>query len=240
MCNDSLIRGLSMLLAVSLAACSSSDSDNTTGTSEATTSEFNPDLTGTENTGEPGGDITAIAGLWDGSTVNNDTTDIIYWNFSANGVLTRYDYQQDGAPASSGENCYIVDDPITVTPEGDNDYSINNVAVTATVNGESLTISFLEPDVKDLDANRDTEESPTFTWTNLSSPVLDDLNSCSTDPDTLSRAECVSNGGTVVADIGDGTMFQPQFRCESGLPPIAQVIPVPGEPIADEGEVCCI
>jgi len=114
--------------------------------------------------------------LWDGTTSNGD---VVYWHFAADGVLTRYDFQQDGMSAASGENCYLVNGPVTVTPEGGEDYSIANVAVNAVVNGESLTITFLETDQNDLDENGDTEETPVFIWTRLNTPVLEDLNSCS-------------------------------------------------------------
>ena len=103
---------------------------------------------------------------------------MVYWNFAANGILIRYDYQQDNASTASGENCYIVDDPVTVTPEGGDDYSIFDVAVTAVVNGESLEITFLEADKNDLDNDGNTDETPFFTLDKLNSPVLEDLNSC--------------------------------------------------------------
>jgi len=142
---------LTVVAALLLAACSGgggNDNGNSTGTSE-----FNPDLESEASTGEPGGDITAIAGLWDGTTTTGDASDVVYWSFAANGVLTRYDYQQDGGSGATGENCYIVGDPITVTPEGGNDYSIQNVAVTAVVSGDSISLAFLEPDTNDLDSD---------------------------------------------------------------------------------------
>ena len=153
------------------------------------TSQFNPDLEGVGNTGEPGGDITAIAGLWDGTTSNGD---VVYWSFAADGVLTRYDFQQDGITSASGENCYSVSEPITVTPEGGEDYSIGNVAVTAVVNGEFLSVTFLEADQFDLDENGDTEETPVFMWTRLNTPVLEDLNSCTQPTDDIQPADEVA------------------------------------------------
>ncbi|MBX2837876.1 MAG: hypothetical protein KTR35_13535 [Gammaproteobacteria bacterium] len=163
---------LSLGAMVFLAACSSDD-DNASDESQ-----FNPDAPETENTGEPGGDISAIAGLWDGTTPVADSSDVVYWYFAQNGVLTRYDYQQDGAPGATDENCYIVGDPITVTPEGGDDYSLFNVAVSAVRTDDQLTMTFYEADRNDLDADGDTEEVPTFTWSLLTTPVLEDLNAC--------------------------------------------------------------
>lgn len=167
-----------------------SDNPNESGeTNTDSTSQFNPDLEGMVNTGEPGGDITAIAGLWDGTTSNGD---VVYWSFAADGVLTRYDFQQDGIPSASGENCYSVSEPITVTPEGGEDYSIGNVAVTAVVNGESLSITFLEADQFDLDENGDTQETPVFVWTRLTTPMLEDLNSCTPSTDDIQTTDEVA------------------------------------------------
>lgn len=161
------------LLALSLAACSNSDDKSNA------TSEFNPGLNDFQSSdGVPGGDTTAIAGLWDGTGLNSDTDDVVYWNLANDGLLTRYDYQQDGGATTSGQNCFIVGDPTTVTPEGNNSYSIRNVAVEATRNGDSLTIMFIDSDVNDLNANGDTDEMPTFNWVLLASPTLEDLNPC--------------------------------------------------------------
>ncbi len=166
----SLVKSITFIFPLVVTACGGGSSD------PAGTSEFNPDLEVNVNTGEPGGDISAIAGLWDATT--SDRNDVVYWNFAANGVLTRYDYQQDNAPTATGENCYIVSDSVTVTPEGGDDYSIFDVAVTAVVSGESLELTFLEADKNDLDENGDTEEMPVLTLARLNSPVLEDLNSC--------------------------------------------------------------
>ena len=113
-----------ILAALTLAACSSNSPSTDT-------SMLNPEAPAAENTGEPGGDITPIAGLWDGTTSVDETNDVVYWNLATNGVLTRYDYQQDGLPTATGENCYIVSDAITVTPEDGEDYSIFDVAVSS-------------------------------------------------------------------------------------------------------------
>lgn len=55
----------------------------------------------------------------------------------------------------------------------------------------------------------------------------------------VTRQECGGVGGVVVGDPGDGSVHAPDFLCEDGQPPLATVIPQPGEPIASEGEVCC-
>lgn len=56
----------------------------------------------------------------------------------------------------------------------------------------------------------------------------------------LSRQQCSDRGGTIVYDRGDGSIHRPGYLCtESGNPPIATVIPLPGEPIPREGSVCC-
>lgn len=56
----------------------------------------------------------------------------------------------------------------------------------------------------------------------------------------MSRQECLDRNGTIVGDIGDGAINSPDYLCESnGLPPIGTIVPLDGEPIAIEGEVCC-
>ena len=260
-------------LLLCLAACSSDDDDDD---ADITSSEISEEAPGSLNTGEPGGDITPIAGLWDGSETVDGVTDVVYWNFAADGVLTRYDYQQDGVADASGENCYLVGDPTTVSPEDEDTYSLSNVAITAVRTDDTLDIIFLDADVNDFDADGDTAETPTLSWTLLTTPGLDDLNSCTAEiegtdapqdnpqtaidneteiegdlPDNglptddiadrplLTRAECTADGGTIVGDIGDGSINDPDFLCPSGLPPLADISFLEGEPIATEGEVCC-
>ncbi len=57
--------------------------------------------------------------------------------------------------------------------------------------------------------------------------------------ETLSAAACTEKGGQVIGDIGDGAIHRPDYRCASGLPPIADIRPSEGEPVAVEGSVCC-
>ena len=203
--------------ALLLGSCGGSGDSNSIATSE-----FNPDLVDTLISGEPGGDITTIAGLWDGSTSNGDTTDVVYWNFAANGFLQRYDYQQDGVADASGENCYIVSDAITVTPEGGDDYSISDVAVSAVVSDDSLSVSFLEADKNDLDEDGDSDETPVFTWSRLDSPVLEDLNSCalSNDNSSTQNASLTPPASNTVNSVTGGIDGQWLSSCTSRDPEI--------------------
>lgn len=50
---------------------------------------------------------------------------------------------------------------------------------------------------------------------------------------SLSAAECEARGGRVVGDIGDGRTHRPDYRCDDGQEPIADV------PLGIEGAVCC-
>lgn len=57
---------------------------------------------------------------------------------------------------------------------------------------------------------------------------------------TITRQECTDQGGTIVGDIGDGAIFQPDYLCAStNEAPTDAVVAGAGEPIASEGEVCC-
>jgi len=56
----------------------------------------------------------------------------------------------------------------------------------------------------------------------------------------LTRQECRDRGGVVVGDIGNGAIHRDDYICDSsGEPPIGEIVPAAGEPIAIEGEVCC-
>jgi len=290
---------LALTAVFALAACSSSDDDKKAGATTEPTTEQTP----SDGAGKPGGDVKLIAGLWDGTIKTGEIDDVVYWNLSEDGVLTRYDYQQDGVEGATTANCYIVGDPITFAPEGGDAYSIASVAVTAVRTDDVLTITFTEPDKNDLNGNGDSTETPTLTWSLLSSIALEALLPCTStekpividvdgteptgipgdnDPDkpttevpdvpgipgdtngdkpteipgdtgdqkpldpvnaerpTLTREECTSQGGTIVGDIGDGAIHRPEYRCESGMPPIGTIKALEGEPISIEGEVCCL
>ena len=250
---------IAMLLALGVTACSSDSDDNIEPlsldeSSEPTDAgELSDQAPESMNTGEPGGDITPIAGLWDGSTTVDGVTDIVYWNLAADGVLTRFDYQQDGIAGASGENCSLIGDPITVSPEDDNIYSIFNVAVTAVRTDQLLTITFIDADINDLDADGDDSETPVFSWTLLTTLVLEDLNSCTAGPfdpgiafgdntvdrPLVTRTQCQADGNTIIGDAGDGAIHDVDYICPSGVAPVAQIMFLEDEPIAVEGEVCC-
>jgi hypothetical protein len=56
----------------------------------------------------------------------------------------------------------------------------------------------------------------------------------------LTAAACEAQGGTVVGDIGDGAIHQPEYRCpDSGEAPLGSIVAEPGGPVAVEGSVCC-
>jgi len=316
MYKQSLLTSFVITVALTLAACS----DNEDTPPASTSSQFNPNAEPAIDDGKGGGDTTAIAGLWDGTVTEGETSDVVYWLLSDKGVLTRYDYQQDGVASANGENCYVVGDPISVDPEDGDTYSFFNVATTAVVSDQQLTITFIDADINDLNNNGDTSETPTLTWTLLETPSVEDLNSCTVEdsenadtpqtdsaesvptdsnqtvsvetanppgppgpPETegaggaeappvdvvivnenpfpadgdsdgggipvdtsdtprpqMTRAECKAEGGKVIGDIGNGAIHRPEYRCESGNPPIASIRFLEGEPIATEGEVCCL
>ena len=55
----------------------------------------------------------------------------------------------------------------------------------------------------------------------------------------LSQQECEAQGGSVIGDIGDGATRRPDYVCSSGKPPLGNIAPPQGGPIAVEGNVCC-
>jgi hypothetical protein len=55
----------------------------------------------------------------------------------------------------------------------------------------------------------------------------------------LAQAECEAQGGSVVGDIGNGATHRPDYVCPSGKPPLGDIAPPAGGPIAVEGAVCC-
>ena len=71
---------------------------------------------------------------------------------------------------------------------------------------------------------------------------LDGTLTTGTDRPEVTRDECTGEDidGVVVGDIGDGATRRDDYICESnGQPPVANIVPAEGEPIAIEGEVCC-
>ncbi len=61
---------------------------------------------------------------------------------------------------------------------------------------------------------------------------------CQADEDVYTSQDCQDDGGTVVADIGDGAIHQDDYRCANGSPPLRSVTTSDGKPIG-EGVVCC-
>ncbi|KAL3913370.1 MAG: hypothetical protein SGILL_006520 [Bacillariaceae sp.] len=62
-----------------------------------------------------------------------------------------------------------------------------------------------------------------------------------TEREEVTRQECTDElNGEIVGDIGDGAIHREDYVCESsGESPLATVVPLEGEPVAREGEVCC-
>jgi len=210
---------------------------------KSSSTELNEDLPDTTESGAPGGDTARIAGIWDGSIGLNS----VYWHIAANGVLTQYDYQQDGMATASGDNCYLIGNPITLTPEGDDSYSIADVTATMVLDENTLTVTIVDTDKHDINLNGNLADAPTINWARLSTPTLQDLNRCDTSLPTpsdprpaITLAQCKNAGGSVVGDIGDGAIHSPDYRCESGLSPIGSISYPNDGPIPVEGSVCCV
>jgi hypothetical protein len=90
---------------------------------------------------------------------------------------------------------------------------------------------------------------PSTPPTTSTDPVGDDKPDADEEPDAdggsderpqLTAADCEAQGGTVVGDIGDGAIHQPEYRCpDSGEAPIGSISADPDGPVAIEGSVCC-
>jgi len=70
-------------------------------------------------------------------------------------------------------------------------------------------------------------------------PATGDPGNGAVERQALSHGECEAKGGSVVGDIGDGATQRPGYVCPSGKPPLGNIAPQPGGPIAVEGAVCC-
>jgi hypothetical protein len=55
----------------------------------------------------------------------------------------------------------------------------------------------------------------------------------------LTQAQCEAQAGYVLGDIGDGATHRPDYLCPTGKPPLGDIVPPAGGPIAVEGSVCC-
>ena len=59
----------------------------------------------------------------------------------------------------------------------------------------------------------------------------------------MTRAECAIAGGSLVDnsdEIDEGAIHRPEYRCESGEPPVARITYLEGESKTAGGEVCCL
>ena len=68
------------------------------------------------------------------------------------------------------------------------------------------------------------------------------VSACSTDNGAplLTSETCLSMGGTVLGDPGDGSVLSPEYLCPNGEPPVGTILFTEGEPMAVEGAVCCL
>ncbi len=55
----------------------------------------------------------------------------------------------------------------------------------------------------------------------------------------MSQEACVTGGGSVVGDIGDGATQRPDYICPSGKAPLGNIAPPSDGPRPVEGGVCC-
>jgi hypothetical protein len=55
----------------------------------------------------------------------------------------------------------------------------------------------------------------------------------------LTQEQCEAQAGRVVGDIGDGATHRPDYLCPNGQPPLGDIVPPAGGPIATEESVCC-
>ena len=87
---------------------------------------------------EPGGDTSAVAGLWDASDEGAPGSD--YVDIADDGLWTRYELDADGS------NCFEVDGPYTLMLEIEetNEYSISaeDEGVTLVASGDVMTVRF--------------------------------------------------------------------------------------------------
>lgn len=155
-----------------LSACSSDDDD------EGIVDNASGDLTmpsgiATEPAA-PGGDITLIAGLFDATRTIGADTDVRYALFDATGLYTLYDYEQDAL--GEGLNCYRPTEPVTVTPNGGDVYTVNERVTTIMRTATGLELEFV--DSTDEDEDGDTTETLMQVWPALEGLSTDELLDC--------------------------------------------------------------
>lgn len=157
-----------------LAGCSNSDSesdDSQTLPDEPTggTSELAPESDVPENplSSTPGGDTTAIAGLWDARSEQDGQVDERYVFITPDGLYSEYDYRQDDL-ANDG-NCYLSYGPLTLTPENaaTSTYSLpDDRYFSATSNNDNSILSIAYA------------EGATQEWSAVTGISLNDLAGC--------------------------------------------------------------
>ncbi len=139
-----------------LAGCSDDDSTILPDEQTNETSEPAPegDVPEAPLSSTPGGDTSAIEGLWNARSEENGQIDERYVHITDDGLYTEYDYRQDDL-ASDG-NCYLTYGPLTLTPEdtANNIYSLpDDRFFSATSNEDTsiLSIAYAEQSLQEWD-----------------------------------------------------------------------------------------
>lgn len=70
-------------------------------------------------------------------------------------------------------------------------------------------------------------------------PMTGDEAKAAPERKAIAQDQCEAQGGSVVGDIGDGATHRPDYLCASGKPPLGNIAPAAGGPVAIEGAVCC-
>ena len=154
------VTAAALAAALALGACGSDDDDDAAsvdgaGTTDPATSgpapggagETSMPAPGTDTdappSSEPGGDTSAVAGLWDATETSPDGLDdrfrpTEYVDIAGNGLWTAYG--QDAA----GANCFEIDGPYTLTleVEATNEYSLSSEDEGLTLVAEGDVLSF--------------------------------------------------------------------------------------------------
>jgi len=71
-------------------------------------------------------------------------------------------------------------------------------------------------------------------------PDTDTAGEASGGPGALTVAACLDEGGEVVGDPGDGSVFEPDYTCPGGDSPLGILDFEPGMPFPKNGGVCCL
>ena len=144
---------LAVAVALALNGCSSDDDDGAIADGETTqavdpatsgpadTSELAPDSGDTDVpvSSAPGGDASAVAGLWDASA--DGAPGSYYVSITDDGTWTRYTLDEDGS------NCFDRFGPFTLTPEGGTDYSLAGVAEALDLERDGDVLNAVVPEI---------------------------------------------------------------------------------------------